>query len=251
VTERRVTDYDAIADQYDRRYAVQTYGGVRDTIHGVLGPQPLAAILDIGCGTGHWLAAMRGCARIVAGMDLSAGMLTRAHAAAPDAVLVQARAEQPPFAAATFDRIVCVNALHHFADRDAFFADARRMLRPGGALLTIGLDPHTNRDQWWAYDFFPEALALDRARFAPVRILRGEMTHAGFAWSESLEAEHIESQRLLHEAFPTGIPRGFTSQFMMIDDEAFDRGVERLREAGGDTWLIADLRLYATIGWVG
>jgi ubiquinone/menaquinone biosynthesis C-methylase UbiE len=251
MTDRRVTDYDAIADQYDRRYAVQTYDGIRDTIFSFLGSQPLAAILDVGCGTGHWLAAMRGCARIVAGVDLSGGMLARAHAAAPDAVLVRARAERPPFRDATFDRIVCVNALHHFADREAFFADARRLLKPGGGLLTIGLDPHANRDQWWVYDFFPEALVLDRARFAQVRILRGEMTKAGFAWAESVEAEHIASQRLQHEAFPKGIPRGFTSQFMMIDDEAFNGGVERLRDAGGDTWLVADLRLYATIGWVG
>lgn len=124
------------------------------------------------------------------------------------------------------------------------------MLKPGGGLLTVGLDPHSARDQWWVYDFFPETRTIDLARFAPVLIFRGEITKAGFAWAESFEADHLETERQLRDAFPAGVERAFTSQLIALTDEEFARGVDRLREAGDDVWLTADLRFYATVGWL-
>jgi SAM-dependent methyltransferase len=250
VADRARLDYDTVAHQYDRRYAFQKYDGIRDTVLGFLGSAPIDRVLEVGCGTGHWLALMSGHARCVAGVDLSMNMLARARTMAAGAALVRASAEQLPFGGTGFDRIVCVNALHHFGSREGFFAEARRLLKPGGGLLTIGLDPHANRDQWWVYDYFPKTLDVDRARFAPVRILRGEVTKAGFTWAESFEADRIESSRSLRDAFPSGLERGFTSQLGVIDDEAYERGLERLRTAGDDVPLVADLRFYATVGWV-
>jgi SAM-dependent methyltransferase len=248
--DSRSTNYDTVASTFDRRYTLHSYDGVCEAIEGFLGSFVLSAILEVGCGTGHWLQVIGGRAPIVAGMDPSTNMLARARAAAPHARLVRARAEQLPWRGAAFDRIVCVNALHHFADREAFFAEARRVLRPGGGLLTVGLDPHTERDEWWVYDFFPETRAIDRARFAPVRIIRGEITKAGFAWSESFEAHHLETQLPLRETFPNGIDRSFTSQLTVLSEDEFQRGLSRVRDAGNDLSLIADLRFYATLGWL-
>jgi hypothetical protein len=46
----------------------------------------------------------------------------------------------------------------------------------------------------------------------------------------------------------------FTSQLTVLSEEEFARGVERIREAdaaaGGTLQLVADFKLYATIGWV-
>jgi len=57
--------------------------------------------------------------------------------------------------------VYSINALHHFDDRSAHFAEARRVLRPGGGILTIGLDPHTGKDRWFIYDFlFPGTLLM-------------------------------------------------------------------------------------------
>lgn len=253
MTERRV-DYDRIADKYDRRYARQKYDGIREAIDGFLGSQPLNAILDAGCGTGHWLAEMTGRAQLVVGMDRSGKMLARAREASPASRLVCAAAEYLPFAPAAFDRVLCVNALHHFTERERFFDAVRRLLKPGGGLMTIGLDPHANRDQWWVYDYFPEALEIDRARFWPIRIIRGELVKAGFAWAESAEVERVESARPFRDMFPQRqVDRAFTSQFIVLDDEAFAGGVERLRQAddasGGSLELTSDLRFYATTAW--
>jgi ubiquinone/menaquinone biosynthesis C-methylase UbiE len=258
----RVTDYDRIADRFDTRYRLYAYDGVRETLLNFLGPQA-SAVLEVGCGTGHWLAAVdarlqpsRSETRsIFAGVDPSAPMLARARGAAPNARLVRARAEALPWRDATFDRIFCVNAVHHVADRNRFFAEARRVLKPGGGLLTIGKDPHTDRDEWWVYDYFEETRAIDRERFARVRTLRGEMALAGFAWTESMEADHIELVQSAAEALANGVvDASFTSQLTVLSDQEFSRGSERLRlanaAAGGELQLVADFRLYATIGWL-
>jgi ubiquinone/menaquinone biosynthesis C-methylase UbiE len=253
----RVVDYDSVADGFDRRYALHTYSGVRETLLDFIGSERPSAILEVGCGTGHWLSAVDGLSPFVAGVEPSSGMLARARGAAPHARLVRACAEMLPWRDASFDRLFCVNALHHFADRDRFFAEARRVLRPGGGLLTIGKDPHAERDEWWVYDYFPETLQIDRARFAAVRTLRGELSRAGFAWAESSEADRVEAVTPVADAFAAGaVDRKYTSQLTVLSDDEFNAGVERLRAAdaerardGGTLDLVTDFRLYATIGW--
>jgi ubiquinone/menaquinone biosynthesis C-methylase UbiE len=287
MVERRVTDYDSIADDYDARYDVYDYGGVRATLLSFLGEAAPPAILEVGCGTGHWLAEVQArltpSARLppspckdggapspsietprakasaerhlLAGVDLSGPMLAHARRAAPAARLVRAGAENLPWRDGTFDRIFCVNALHHFADRARFFEEARRLLRPGGGLLTIGKDPHVDQDSWWVYDYFTDAREIDKARYARARTLRGEMAHAGFAWADSHEADRIEAVRTFAEATKNGmIARSFTSQLTVLSDDEFNQGVERLRAAdaaaGGELQLVSDFKLYATVGWV-
>jgi ubiquinone/menaquinone biosynthesis C-methylase UbiE len=258
----RSANYDAIASRYDRRYALHEYGGVRETLMNFIASVPAdAAILEVGCGTGHWLSVVADrapdrAARVewLAGVEPSAGMIGRAAAAAPAAHLVRAVAEQLPWADATFDRVYCVNALHHFADRKRFFAEARRVLRPGGGVLTIGKDPHTDRDAWWVYDYFPETVAIDRERFARVRTLRGELTAAGFDWAESFECDEIVASLGAADALATGIvDRAYTSQLTVLTDAEFEAGAARIRAAneaaGGALQLATDFYLFATTGW--
>jgi ubiquinone/menaquinone biosynthesis C-methylase UbiE len=255
----RVADYDRIAAGYDRRYEVLEYTGVRDAVVRFVGDSRV--VLEVGCGTGHWLATLGArltpsrSGSLIAGVEPSSEMIARARPAAPAAQLVRGRAEALPWGDATFDRVYCVNALHHFSDRAQFFAEARRILKPGGGLLSIGKDPHTDRDAWWVYDYFPETLAIDRQRFARARTLRGEMTLAGFSWSESFEADRIEAVRPATDALATGIVhRAFTSQLSVLTDEEFEAGVARMRAAndaaGGDLQLVTDFYLFATVGWV-
>ena len=257
----RTANYDSLAAGYDRRYALHEYAGVRDALLSFVGMHS-AAVLEVGCGTGHWLAAIGAGAdaaeashRLCAGVEPSAAMIARARLAAPHARLVRASAERLPWCAATFDRVYSVNALHHFSDRTRFFAEARRVLKPGGGLLTIGKDPHAERDSWWVYDYFPETAGIDRDRFARVRTLRGELALAGFDWTESYECDRIEASMSAREAFDGGvIERGYTSQLAVLSDSEFQAGVARIRAAddaaGGALQLVTDFRLFATVGWV-
>jgi SAM-dependent methyltransferase len=243
----RVTDYERVAERFDRRYALYQYAGTREAVLNFVSAGRAALdVLEVGCGTGHWLDITRPHARHVVGLEPSAAMLRKASG-----LRVRGAAERLPFADASFDRVFCVNALHHFTDRFAFFAEARRVLRPGGGVMSIGKDPHAERDSWWVYDYFPETRAIDRARFAPVRILRGEVARAGFTWAESFEADHIEVVQSAAEAFAAGIiDQTFTSQLTVLTDDEFHAGVDRIRAGGDDLPLMADFCLFATVGWI-
>jgi ubiquinone/menaquinone biosynthesis C-methylase UbiE len=92
-------------------------------------------ILDVGCGTGLLL---RRASRLfpdadLVGVDVSAGMLASATAAAPGRLaLVRARAEHLPFPAEAFDVVVATMSVRHWVDPAAGLWEVGRVLVPGG-----------------------------------------------------------------------------------------------------------------------
>lgn len=101
------------------------------------------AALDVGTGAGtvvRWLAAFG--ARAV-GLDPAAPLLREGRAldAAEGVVVprVAGRAEALPFADGTFDLVTAGQCWHWF-DRPRAAAEARRVLRPGGALVIAHYD---------------------------------------------------------------------------------------------------------------
>jgi hypothetical protein len=148
-----------------------------------------------------------------------------------------------------------VNALHHFSDQAAFLIEARRVLRSGGGVLTVGLDPHNGQDRWWVYDYFPAALAADRKRYLPTDRIRELMDGAGFSRCETRMVQHLPREMTVSEARSAGfLARTSTSQLMVITDAEYEAGRERIDSfdttSKGAMILRSDLRLYATIGWV-
>ena len=215
-------------------------------------------VLEVGCGTGHWLALLQtwGCRAI--GLEPSEQMLARAAERQCGARLLRGHAEAIPCADASFDRVVCINALHHFADKRRFVGEARRVLRPGGRFMAINLDPSQGLDSWCIYDYWPSTLALDRERYPRSEDIRSWLAAAGFGECASYVADRILFDRVAREALERGLlAKTVTSQLMLLDDAEYQRGIAAIEgaiqaaEARGDTLrLAADLRLYATIGTV-
>jgi SAM-dependent methyltransferase len=54
---------------------------------------------------------------------------------------VRACAESMPLARASFDLALCLSSIRHVRDRARAFAELRRVVRPGGALWIVELDP--------------------------------------------------------------------------------------------------------------
>ncbi len=248
----RPVDYDDVAATYDQRYDRNRYEGVRSTLRKFVDDTNAGGSLDVaevGCGTGHWLADLLGRVTCIAGLDPSRRMLDLARETAPHALLVRGRAEELPWQRASFDRVFCINALHHFRDFGAFFGEARRVLRPGGALMTIGLDPHTGLDQWWIYDYFPAALDADRARYPSTATLRESLEASGFADTATVVAQHTPAEVPFSVALARGfVDRHATSQLTVISDAAYEAGMQRL--TAEQPVLRADLRLFATFARV-
>jgi ubiquinone/menaquinone biosynthesis C-methylase UbiE len=239
-------DYDVVAPAYDARYERNRYEGVETALRRFIGEPGSVDVAEVGCGTGHWLASLQGRVRTAAGLDLSAKMLQQARAAAPGALLVRGRADMLPWASASFDRLFCINALHHFEDPRSFTIEARRVLRPNGALLTIGLDPHTGLDTWWIYDYFPGALAADRTRYLPAAAIRELLGAAGFVDAATEVAQHLPAAIPFALAVERGlVDRRATSQLMVITGAEYEQGLHRLRAE--QPILHADLRLFATV----
>lgn len=254
----RSVDYDKIAATYERRYDENEYAGTEHALLRFVGDAPDTRVLEVGCGTGHWLGLLSRRGIWVAGLDASVQMLAGARRHASDAALAHGRAEHLPWRDAVFDRVMCVNALHHFADPPAFLQDARRVLRPGGAVMTIGLDPHTGLDQWCIYDYFEGTLTIDKRRYAPAERIREWMATAGFIECATALVEHLPIQLLAREALDHGrLDKAVTSQLAVLTDEEYQRGIDRIRAAieaaasrGEPLYLTADLRLYGTFGSV-
>src|SRR5258708_38211390 len=161
----RIVDYDHIAKTYDRRYQENDYSGVEAALMAFVGERFDQRILEVGCGTGHWLRSFGGRGIRVTGLDASALMLAYAKTQAPRAALAQGSAERLPWASESFDRVFCINALHHFQDKVGFLTEAMRVLRPGGLLMSVGLDPHAGVDHWYIYEYFENVLEIDRRRY--------------------------------------------------------------------------------------
>jgi SAM-dependent methyltransferase len=246
----RPVDYDTVAPAYDRRYEYRRYEGIEAAVRDfVSAPRPARAILEAGCGTGHWLATVADVVPRRVGVDFSAAMLAAACTNAPGALLMRARAERVPLVDASVDRVLCVNAVHHFTDRAGFAAEARRVLRPGGGILIVGLDPHVETGRWWVYETFPNARRLDCERYPSGAAIRDLLGAAGFAVGPTTVAQEIRAAVPFAEAAARGyLDRRSTSQLMVIDDAEYESGLERLRAA--QPVLHADIRLYATVGWV-
>jgi SAM-dependent methyltransferase len=244
-------EYDTVAPIYDRRYETNRFDELLARLRAFLGDRPLRSLAELGCGTGHWLQAVSALAhvRLVVGLDLSAAMLARAQARAGRAFLVRGSAGHLPWAAASFDRVFCINALHHFPNRDAVFRECARILRPAGAFLTVGLDPHAGLDAWWIYDYFPSALDADRARYPSTSAIRAGLAAAGFRRTEAGIAQRLPARMPFEMAEAQGLlDRRSTSQLMVISEPEWESGLARLQRDRPE--LRADLRLYATTAWV-
>jgi SAM-dependent methyltransferase len=133
---------------------------------------------------------------------------------------------------AAFDGVMFINAFHHFAAPPVALREAWRVLRPGGRLLWIGLDPHAREGRWYVYEFFPEALILDRARFAPLESRRSWLRVAGFDDVRVTVAEPLRGSRTLAEIQQAGLlARSFTSQLGVLSDEQYAAGLSRIELA--------------------
>jgi SAM-dependent methyltransferase len=121
-------------------------------------PGPAAAVLDLGCSTGHLLQDLRRLRphATLWGLDLVGAGLRKAHRRVPDARLLRADACELPLADDSVDAICSANLLEHVPDDRRALHEIARVLRPGGrAVIVVPAGPST-------YDYYDRFLGHER-----------------------------------------------------------------------------------------
>jgi demethylmenaquinone methyltransferase/2-methoxy-6-polyprenyl-1,4-benzoquinol methylase len=131
-----------IANRYDLITVILSYGQDRRwkaRLIALAGLRPEDRLLDVACGTGDLLFAAAPRVGFAAGLDLTHRMLqlARAKGAAP---LIAGDMVALPFATASFTVVTAGYGLRNVPDLQAALRDIRRVLAPGGRMLSLDFD---------------------------------------------------------------------------------------------------------------
>lgn len=130
-------------------------------------PEP-GDVLDVGCGSGRLTAALAERGWAATGIDTSDSSLAVAEGRSPAVTWRWADMNDPlPFADGSFDAVVSRLSLMIARDPAATLAEERRLLRPGGRIVTA-VWAEVPANAWFGHPRTAVANALgpDRARFA-------------------------------------------------------------------------------------
>jgi SAM-dependent methyltransferase len=141
--------YDEIGTGYARRRRDEPRFAV--PLHAALGDA--RRVLNVGAGTGSYEPTDR---QVVA-LDPSSEMIhQRRTGLAP---VIQGQAESMPFGTQSFDAVMTVLSAHHWSDRQAGFAELRRVAQ---RRVVLTFDPEVH-NQMWLMDYLPEIRDLRSA----------------------------------------------------------------------------------------
>jgi ubiquinone/menaquinone biosynthesis C-methylase UbiE len=209
-----------------------------------------AHLLDVGCGTADFTAALSALLAptggSVLGFDKSEAMLAEARAKHPDLQLRSGDAEQAwPFADESFDLVFTVNVIHYIRDLGRFFGEARRVLRPGGLVVNVTDSEEDIANRTMTF-YFPETVQHELARYHPVRRLVEAMRGAGL---EPQPTEHTRHESTMRQADVHRYRQRIFSALRIISDAEFERGLAKVEAA----WLAGDpeqVELYSYVAGV-
>ena len=98
--------------------------------------RPGERVLDLGCGAGRFVAALRDAGADTVGVELAEAALERARRNVPGADLRRVAPDGSlPLDHGEIDLVWCSEVLEHVPDTIAFLTEVRRVLRRGGRLL--------------------------------------------------------------------------------------------------------------------
>ncbi|MFM7535148.1 MAG: class I SAM-dependent methyltransferase [Acidimicrobiales bacterium] len=134
----------AVVDRYgaksfwDRRYHRRRFDAVAVQVRQASAPG--RRVLDVGCGTGDYLAVARHAGAVAVGCDLAVGYCERAAAHAAGRVVV-ADGTALPFADRSFDTVLCSEVIEHLpAERLTALLDELRRVCAGTLVVTTPND---------------------------------------------------------------------------------------------------------------
>jgi SAM-dependent methyltransferase len=176
-------------------------------------PNGRGPILDLGCGTGSFLAAVGGHGRRLVGVDIAMRWLIVARKRLDEAGLTRVHlacgcAENLPLRDGVCAGVVAGDVIEHVADQAATLAECHRVLAPGGRVFlaspnrfSLSPEPHV---QVWGVGYLPRAWMGSYVRFRTGLDYRA-IHNLGFdAWRRLLRRSPFGGGRLSAPGLPAG-----------------------------------------------
>jgi ubiquinone/menaquinone biosynthesis C-methylase UbiE len=257
-----------IPDVYERLLVPIIFAEPAERLAGTIASLEPHDVLETAAGTGVLTRAVRrrlpGAA--ITATDLNADMLAEAQRRSPDtsATWQVADALDLPFSDASFDVVACQFGAMFFPDRVAGYAEARRVLRPGGAFTFSVWDGLAANDfPRLILDALLAAVTEGTAPGDPLQFLRRtpyghgdparlteELARAGLtATVTQHRAESTATATDAAVAFCQGTPlRGAVEQHPQLGlDRATAIAGERLRAAYGDAAVATPMSWFEVV----
>lgn len=135
-------DYNAVSEFYDHVYYKENTHSDALERHYInlakkINIKPGEKLLDIACGTGHWLKAAATFGADVHGVDISARAVEICRKRLPGAAIEVGIAENLPFPDTYFDTITCLGSLEHFLDQPKAIQEMVRVAKPTAQFLIL------------------------------------------------------------------------------------------------------------------
>ena len=165
--------FDRVADLYDLAMPSATIGPLRDGF--AFADRPIERVVDLAGGTGRAANGLAAAGFDPLVVDISAGMLRRAHEAGHD--VARGDAGSLPLCDDAVDAVVVVDALHHLPAPETALAAVRAVLRPGGVVVVQEFGPQTARGR--ALSALERLVGFDSTFWAPAELC-ALLSTAGF-----------------------------------------------------------------------
>lgn len=166
----------------------------------------------------------------VVGADYSYNMLLDGKNRHDTKCLIQADATYLPFKNNSLEFIFCINAIHHFPDKEKFITEAAKSLKKNGILLIIGYDPHDEGEQWYLYDFFDGVKEFDLKRIPSfielVKICNEIPGSSAEIHNMDLVSKNYIGNDIFNDPF---LEKSQASQLSILSADSYARGIEKIR----------------------
>ena len=204
--------------------------------------RPGESVLEVGAGTGNFLARFAGVAGSLLAVDLTPGMLRIARERHPGLAVAAGDGARLPLASRSIDLVTSAQTLHHVFRPVDFLKEMRRVAADTGRVLVVdqvATERHEEavmmtalelvRDPTHAASRPPSALrvAVQAAglRIVDERVVEDEMRFSQWMWPDEFPPERIDAVRAFVDRHgdetgmnfrPVGADYAFTRRRMML-----------------------------------
>lgn len=240
--------YNTIGSGYNTTRAADPY--ITSRLYNLLAAKHNGKYLDVGTGTGNYLAALSKLGLDMTGLEPSDTMIQQARINNPNISIIQSGIENTTIEDETFDGATGVLTIHHWEDPQKGLSELYRILNPQSRLVLFSFTPEQMRGYWLCH-YFPEMMKEAMATIPTLADMLHMLKQSGFTdihtekyfVKEDLQDQFMYSSKYRPERYLDEKIRNGASAFrLLITPEELASGLTQLQndiESGEITHIIS------------